>query len=575
MKGMGSFFRTWKQRKVVLRTDFTLSYFDDKDVEKGCLTLDGASVRALPTASADSRSHAFEIYNLSEENGKKAKSLVLQAASDHECKGWIDAVNKILSAQRISESELRSHVSLNNSPSAYVVAEGLANERLKAAKRIEEEHKHEPSSSTKAKRAQEESMRLKEEGYAIRLQCRWRAHRARKYLADLRKAEGERLERIRARRVLIEIGAAVLIQCFLRKSSAKKKVMKLRTNKAAKYIALAMRSFCCRRKFRALRGKILCSIGLSIKVHGASSENIQALIAVLSPDRQLVALSREGFEGSEGRVYEKDSDPNGLPTISLQRSNSVALGDDAERPQSWREPSIDVSSLAPDSVISSITSEGSIVITLFSSDGQDKCYGQVIINLADHMDLYDDGWKVIDEIPLIEYVHQMQASNGKRIKPKSIEPRGYISLYMQMPSLYQNMCGWLMKKSIGTFSHGKWKKKWIVLSGDRIWHYANPWQMEHVKGCILCNNVTEFHQSRDRVTFWITFMEVEGTYGDKKVTKGGTSVWELQWDPSSSEEIKTTWRRKFISSCPQLLRQDLSKNGIIPRPKIKKQGFFG
>ena len=88
-------------------------------------------------------------------------------------------------------------------------------------------------------------------------------------------------------------------------------------------------------------------------------------------------------------------------------------------------------------------------------------------------------------------------------------------------------------------------------------------------------NVTEFHQSRDSLTFWLSFKEVQGTYGDKKVSKDGVSVWEMQWDPDSSSETINTWRRKLISSCRQLLQADLAKNGIAPRPKVKKQGFFG
>ena len=575
-KGMGSFFRTWKERRFVLRSDFTLSYFDNKDVEKGCLTLDGASVRAIPPTSADGRAHAFEIYDLPEENGKKAKSLILQAKSDQESMEWIDAVRKCLADQRENEAELeKGRISLTNSPTAYLMAEELADQRLKAAKIIEEEHRYEPSSSTKAKNARIESMKLKEEGYAIRLQCRWRMHRARKYVEALRLAEEERIAQIKARRALIEIGAALLIQCSFRRAKAIKKVAGLRANKAAKVIAMSLRGYTCGRKFRALKGKMLSSMGLSIKVHGSDGENINALIAVLSPDTDLADYSRQGFEGAEGKIYERESDPNGHSIIALQKSLSVAVGDDAVRPLSWREPSIDVSALTPDSIISSITSNGSIVITLFCGDGYDKCYGQVVLNMADHLDVYDDGWKVIDEIPLIEYVHKVQWFNGKSIIPKATEVKGYISLYMQMPPLHQNMCGWLMKKSVGTFSYGKWKKKWIVLSGDKIWHYASPWHMNHVKGCILCNNVTEFHQSREGTTFWLSFTGVKGTYGDKKVSKDGGDIWEMQWDPDSDEETKNAWRRKFVSACPQLLHADLSKNGLVPRPNVKKQGFFG
>ena len=119
------------------------------------------------------------------------------------------------------------------------------------------------------------------------------------------------------------------------------------------------------------------------------------------------------------------------------------------------------------------------------------------------------------------------------------------------------------------------EKKWIVLSGDKLWHYASPWKMEHVKGCILCENVTEFHQDRDSSTFWLSFKEVQGTYGDKKVSRDGLGVWEMQWDPDSSKGIVNCWRRKLVLACRQLLQADLAKDGIIPRPKVKKQGFFG
>ena len=160
-----------------------------------------------------------------------------------------------------------------------------------------------------------------------------------------------------------------------------------------------------------------------------------------------------------------------------------------------------------------------------------------------------------------------------QLKPTAVSGVSPISasltVSVHIPPLRANVCGWLMKMSTGLLSAGTWKKKWIVLCGNKIWHYESPWHMEHVKGVILCANVLSLEIDPDGVSLRIKFIEQEGKFGDKKISKAAEKTWELRWDPDSSRETKRTWRRKLVAACPRLLRQELKRQNI----RAKKGGF--
>ena len=96
-KGMGKLYRPWHKRNFVLSNDHRLSYFDEKNMQKGTLKMQGAKVRALPPDQADGRRFAFEVYGLSD--GSKKSSLIVQAGSDKEVEEWMTSLNQCLRFQ--------------------------------------------------------------------------------------------------------------------------------------------------------------------------------------------------------------------------------------------------------------------------------------------------------------------------------------------------------------------------------------------------------------------------------------------------------------------------------------------
>jgi hypothetical protein len=264
------------------------------------------------------------------------------------------------------------------------------------------------------------------------------------------------------------------------------------------------------------------------------------LVSTLSADATIVTYSRENFTDRESAYDELVGPGPELKGVALQKVPSARSSSEV--------------------VVSSVFSKGLLVLTVLEKDllGSPDFYGQVTINISDYYpQLYRGVTVSIPNAPLGEYAHKIYSACRKAINPKDVysgSHKGTLALSLRMPPLHVNLCGWMMKMSTGLFSKGVWKKKWIVLCGDKLWLYETPFTLEHVKGCILCANILSFVEHADGQSFSIKFIEQEGHYGDKKISRKSEKSWDLRWDPSSSMIIRQTWKRRLAAASPVLFK---------------------
>ena len=127
-----------------------------------------------------------------------------------------------------------------------------------------------------------------------------------------------------------------------------------------------------------------------------------------------------------------------------------------------------------------------------------------------------------------------------------------------MPPLHVNICGWIYKMSTGITTSGTWKRKWIVLCGNILWHYEDPWHMEHVKSSINCCNITDFIEESDGINFKMDFDEM---------TKKNEKAWDMRWDTDCLLEVKRTWRRRITAASPNLFKSYLKNLKSLKKKK--------
>ena len=221
-------------------------------------------------------------------------------------------------------------------------------------------------------------------------------------------------------------------------------------------------------------------------------------------------------------------------------------------------------------IISSLTSSSYITLTvvdkdLISLNGPDFL-GQHTLHIAAYPELYQRDTEIsFGNEPIGNFKYRINDNKGNEIKMKGkqLVGKGHISFSMVMPPAHVNMSGWLLLKSQGLFNRD-FKRKWIVLSGDVLWHFDNPWSMEKVKGKITTCNITDVIYEEGLAGSWsIRYYDNEVPSNLNQVGEAGVqSIWELRWDPESSVSERLAWQRRLKAASTIVFRKWLDDAGI-------------
>ena len=250
-----------------------------------------------------------------------------------------------------------------------------------------------------------------------------------------------------------------------------------------------------------------------------------------------------------------------LKTIALSRTSSKS---NTLAPE-WNE----------EIIVSSVTSSSYITLTVIDKDfislnGADFL-GQYTIRIGDYLELYRrDNEVIFENVPIGNFKHRIHDDKEKEVKlrGKQMVGKGFISFSAILPPLYANMSGWLMLKSRGLINRD-YKRKWIVLSGDTLWHFDSPWTMERVKGKVKTCNLTDIiYEDGDTEAWSIRFYDDEISSNVNEIGETGEqSTWEFRWDPQNSTSEREAWRRRLKAASPMVFRKWLNESGIKYRTR--------
>lgn len=431
----------------------------------------------------------------------------------------------------------------------------------------------------------------KEMAACLMLQGAWRIKKAAKHAEGLRRAK-EALEK--ERREKIKVGAAVSLQSQWRKHHAghvfeSLKVTKA-TNDASVTITKVFRGYQARKVVRGIQMASLQCVKLFIQK--AYSLNVGDGMTASADPYVIISTMSDPQSLCDASLFARSSGSSIHKRGSSTRKNSTSDGDNHDDDYDYNasndklntialsRTSCKSNTLAPEwdeeIILSSLTLPSYITLTIVDKDvislnGADFL-GQNTFHIADYPELYQrDNEVVFKNVPVGNFRHRLYDDRGKEVKMrgKQMAGKGYISFKASMPPLYVNMSGWLQLKSHGLI-HRDYKRKWIVLSGDTLWHFDNPWSMENVKGKIKTCNITDIIEEDGYVDAWsIRFYDSEITSNLNSVGETGEqSVWELKWDPENSVKERETWRRRLKAASTTIFCRWLDESGI----KYRKAG---
>ena len=195
---------------------------------------------------------------------------------------------------------------------------------------------------------------------------------------------------------------------------------------------------------------------------------------------------------------------------------------------------------------------GFVVFNVMSKHtlAEDSIIGQAVINLENHKELYEGSVHNL-RLPLQTIKHDVHDSTGSRLNlsPPS-EVTGTLKVSINIPSIYQNMCGWFWSIKEGFLQGPSGEKQWVVLHDGRVYVYSNPYDLS----LIMEIDVDDI-QGIKETTYDKLEINVEGLkiwVKPSEKTKGIKREKELLWAwGDDSSKTKGLWRRALIQhDCP-------------------------
>lgn len=179
--------------------------------------------------------------------------------------------------------------------------------------------------------------------------------------------------------------------------------------------------------------------------------------------------------------------------------------------------------------------------------GPDTIMGQCILS-SEHMRALYSGHKVHLTLPVKQMEHSVYDTTGNLIKlaPAS-NPMGFISLTVNIPSIYHNMCGWFWDIKTGLLGNTYGEKIWVVLEDRKVRVYNNPFDQD-VKEHIDTEHVIDIEEKAyDKMEISVEGLALHMIKPAQ--VKGGLDIpFEKMWAwGDDASKVKGLWRRALVN----------------------------
>merc|ERR1711871_1529818 len=179
--------------------------------------------------------------------------------------------------------------------------------------------------------------------------------------------------------------------------------------------------------------------------------------------------------------------------------------------------------------------------------GPDSIIGQCILN-PEHMRALYSGHKVHLTLPVKQMQHNVYDTTGTLIKlAPAPNPQGHLSMSVNIPSIYHNMCGWFFDIKTGLLGNIYGEKIWVVLEDRKVRVFKNPYDQE-IKEMIDTEHIVDIEEvTYDKMEIAVDGLAVKMIKPAQ--TKGGLDVsCEKMWAwGDDASKIKGLWRRALIN----------------------------
>jgi hypothetical protein len=121
-----------------------------------------------------------------------------------------------------------------------------------------------------------------------------------------------------------------------------------------------------------------------------------------------------------------------------------------------------------------MSGSGFLVFNVFSKSvlSEDIFLGQLEIEIKNHPDLYLGHEKEFN-LPLHSAIHPVYNKDGTIIEVPDVDSQGSLTFCINIPSIYNNMCGWWFDIRVNLFDVSG-EKIWVVLHDNIFYVYDSP-----------------------------------------------------------------------------------------------------
>ena len=177
--------------------------------------------------------------------------------------------------------------------------------------------------------------------------------------------------------------------------------------------------------------------------------------------------------------------------------------------------------------------------------GADTFLGQAVIDMSSQADAYK-GLKKKIRCMLSQATYPIHNSSGLEMNLTVENPQGSITFSLQVPSIFENMCGYFWEISSDFFGGVRGNKIWVVLHEKNLFCYSNQHDAVAQK-TVNCKTIMDIHEHvYDRMEIPIDGIIIKI---EREVFEGSGSfeLAELMWGWGDDvQQNKGLWRRALI-----------------------------
>ena len=192
---------------------------------------------------------------------------------------------------------------------------------------------------------------------------------------------------------------------------------------------------------------------LSIKIVGAEDLNSSNVFGYPTPDAYVLVNALKKPPKGKKKV-------KGNPCYSTAKTSIVKQ---SYNPQ-WHEE-----------VRATIVGSGYLILNIFSFSviAGDTFLGQAVIDLDEHVEIYhEQSFKLT--LPILKATHPVYSHDGTLMRLLTVKGKGKITVQVNVPSVFSNMCGWFTEVRLGWNADIIGVKIWVELVEGVLNCYESP-----------------------------------------------------------------------------------------------------